>query len=76
MKAAGYRSFAKYDSRAKEEHVHMTNSWEVDLDRAFRSAIRSCNRGLGPARQSEALDLDKVQQERIEPVDGGARHPK
>ena len=31
--------------------------WSMSLERAFRKSKRAMNRGIGPARQSEALDL-------------------
>ena len=31
--------------------------WSMSLERAFRKSKRAVNRGIGPARQSAALDL-------------------
>ncbi len=60
MKAAGYRSWSNYLSRAKREHVRLGSEWDQQLDSTARDCTRSLTRGIGPPRQSAPLDLYKV----------------
>ena len=60
FKCGGYRSFANYASRAKEAHVELMGSWEPDLEREVTLVSRSCTRGIGPSRQSAALDVAEI----------------
>ena len=57
LKAGGYRSAANYFSRAKDQHVAMGYRWDEFLERGARRAVRSITRGMGPARQSAALEV-------------------
>ena len=57
FRAGGYRSVENYLSRIKDLHVEEGFDWSMSLERAFRKSERAVNRGIGPARQSAALDL-------------------
>ena len=57
FRAGGYRSVENYLSRIKDLHVEEGFDWSMSLERAFRKSKRAVNRGIGPARQSAALDL-------------------
>ena len=60
MKARGYRSFANYASRAKEEHVKSGHTWSELHELEVRQGTRSVLRGAGPSRQSAALRLEDL----------------
>ena len=60
FKARGYRSFPNYLTKAKQQHIRLTGSWPVLLDLEARQIKRSVRRGLGPSRQSEPLQLERV----------------
>ena len=60
LKQGGYRSAANYASRAKDEHIASGFPWNDLLERSKRRATASATRGMGPGRQSAALDLTKV----------------
>ena len=57
FKAGRYRSFANYVSRAKQYHITLGHVWTDALDLMVRQCVRSCARGLGPGKQSKALDI-------------------
>ena len=59
FKEAGYRSFKNYMEAIKETHMQDFD-WNSRLARNARDAARSVNRGIGPARQSAAFDLEAV----------------
>ena len=64
FKAGRYSSFPNYSSRAKAEHISNFDlhhsPWTEELSTAIRDATRSVQRGLGSARQSQPLDLQRV----------------
>lgn len=60
FKAAGYKSYKNYLSRAKEHHVMLGHPWTDRLDILARKCSRSVLRGLAGASRSEAFDLAKV----------------
>jgi len=60
FRAGGYRSVEAYIARAKDWHLGNGHHWSEHLDRAARKAKRAATRGIGPSRQSAALDLPKV----------------
>lgn len=60
FKARGYRSFPNYLTKAKQHHIRITGSWPILLDQEAREVKRSVRRGLGPSRQSEPLQVEKV----------------
>ena len=58
FRAGGYRSVENYLSKIKDLHIGEGFDWSMCLERAFRKSKRAVNRGIGPARQSAALDLE------------------
>ena len=58
FRAGGHRSVENYLSRIKDLHIGEGFDWSMCLERAFRKSKRAVNRGIGPARQSAALDLE------------------
>eukprot|EP00971_Amphidinium_carterae_P019545 384809-Amphidinium_carterae.1 len=58
LKAAEYRS-VNMMYRARKEHL-LQFDWSERLQTAFKDTRRSIQRGLGPPRQSAALDLTKL----------------
>ena len=60
FKSKGYRSFPNYMSKAKQHHIRLTGSWPVLLEQESRQVKRSVRRGLGPSRQSEPFQLERV----------------
>eukprot|EP00971_Amphidinium_carterae_P137168 2718214-Amphidinium_carterae.1 len=65
----GYRSWANYLSAAKGVHVSAGHAWTEQLDRWARQCTRSVTRGLGPARQSTPLSVEKVHALRCQDLD-------
>ena len=57
FRAGGCRSVENYLSKVKDLHIGEGFDWSVCLERAFRKSKRAVNRGIGPARQSAALNL-------------------
>ena len=60
MKLDGFRSFANYASWAKCVHISKGFEWTQQLAQELKQAGRSLDRGLGPARQSAAFELEQV----------------
>ena len=60
FKAGGYRSFANYWSSIKSKHLDEGFTWTENLTHVGRWTTRSVLRGIGPARQSQAISLDLV----------------
>ena len=60
FRAGGYRAVENYVARAKDSHLEHGHQWTEFLDRACRKAKRAVSRGIGPARQSAALDLEEA----------------
>ena len=70
FKACGYRSFANYLTRAKEQHIQMFQEWGPDLVLEGRRSVRSVTRGIGPVAQRTPLDIDRIMQGQLEePLD-------
>jgi hypothetical protein len=61
FKARGYRSFGNYLSAVKQAHVTAGFQWTQQLDLSGRQCSTSVGRGLGPPRQSAAVDLVRLQ---------------
>eukprot|EP00971_Amphidinium_carterae_P293069 5818876-Amphidinium_carterae.1 len=53
----GYRAYAGYLTQAKLKHVELGFVWTDELALIAKRTIRSCERGLGPAKQTLPLDL-------------------
>ena len=60
FKRSGYRSFPNYLSAIKAQHILRKFTWTQILDLVGRWCTKSVLRGIGPARQSAAIDLMKV----------------
>ena len=60
FKRNGYRSYPNYLSAAKRTHIAAGFVWDQQMDLASRDTSRSVARGLGPARQSAELDVDRI----------------
>ena len=60
LKQGGYRSAPMFIGAAKEEHIALGFSWTNVLELEHRRFTKSTLRGLGPARQPEALNLTKL----------------
>ena len=60
LKAGGYRSASQYISVAKQHHKEAGHVWGPDLDEARAQALRSINRGLGPANPKLDLKLESA----------------
>lgn len=60
FKSCGYRSFANYLSKAKEQHIVMGGEWSDELQLEGRRVVRSVTRGIGPVQQRTPLDIDRI----------------
>ena len=60
LKAGGYRGAQKYMSAIKQLRVSQGFAWSDLLELSARRFNMSTSRGIGPARQSEPLPLNKV----------------
>ena len=60
FKAAPYRSFSNYAAAIKAHHIQSGYAWTDLLSYTARWARRSVLRGIGPARQSAPLRLDRL----------------
>ena len=71
LKAGGYRSPEAYFSRAKQEHMLMTDSYpSAATDIAIRAAVRSITRGIGQSQAKDGFPL-----ELLGPLNIQARNP-
>ena len=77
LKLAGYRSAELYLDAAKSRHISLGYPWSDQLQLAARHAIRSCRRGIGPARQAQGLPLLRLGEVCLEEplVPGGPKWP-
>ena len=77
LKRGGYHSAQLYLDTAKNCHIALGFTWDDQLQQAYRSAVRSCKRGIGRPKQAAHLPLDKVALIDHEPalVDGGPQFP-
>ena len=60
LKVGGYRSAQLYLDAAKQCRISLGLAWDSQLQQAYRAAVRSCQRGIGHAKQASGLPLDKV----------------
>ena len=61
FKAGGYSSFRNYVFAAKGQHIRLGYYyWDQCLDKTAKDCIRSVIRGLGPAKRTEPLDVNKA----------------
>ena len=56
FKAGRYRAFRNYAEAMKQEHM-IDYEWSTRLQKAIKDATRSVTRGIGPSRQSGAIDI-------------------
>ncbi len=63
LKAGGYRRAENYICDAKDHHQALGHAWGPELQRTVRLAARSAGRGIGAARQSAPLPLERVGRE-------------
>ena len=59
FKVGQYKSYCNYLQAVKEIHLR-DHEWSTRLAKAAKDSIRSVSRGLGPAKQAAAFDLNKV----------------
>lgn len=57
LKRGKYRAASNYLFRAKDEHEDRGHEWSRRLQRTMKRAIRSCERGIGPAKQAGVIDI-------------------
>ncbi|CAK9013877.1 unnamed protein product [Durusdinium trenchii] len=60
LKTGGYRSAQLYLDTAKNCHIALGQPWDCQLQQAYRSAVRSCKRGIGHPKQAAHLPLVQV----------------
>ena len=60
LKLGGYRSAKNYINVLKTRHVEEHGTWGADLALAHRRFTMSCERGMGPPRQSEPLNYEAI----------------
>ena len=60
FKRGGYRSYPNYVSTAKRRHIEAGHAWTIDLQLAFKDALRSVARGQGPPRQAAEISVRAV----------------
>ena len=60
LKRGGYRSAKQYLYSLKKHHVSEGGSWDARMASWFRDVKRSCERGLGGAKQADSLPLNKA----------------
>ena len=60
LKANAMRSAAMYLYTIKRQHLRLGFPWTPQLQTELTECRRSCNRGLGPARQAEPFDLQNA----------------
>ncbi len=60
LKQGRYRSARQYLYTLKKENVLRGGQWTELLDATFRDTARSCERGLGAARQADALPISQL----------------
>eukprot|EP00971_Amphidinium_carterae_P286884 5695523-Amphidinium_carterae.2 len=65
----GYRSWANFLSVARGTHVSAGHAWTEQLDHLAKQCTRSVTRGMGPARQSTSLSVEKVHELRCGDLD-------
>jgi len=60
LKAGGYRSAANVLSQYKVDCERRGQNFDSSLLRSYADVVRSCRRGLGPARQAAPLPMDRL----------------
>ena len=78
FKRGRYRSFSNYVQRMKDEHEEQGHNWTRPLARTMKKCVRSCERGIGPARQSGVFNIPDVRAQNFphDPlVEGGPISP-
>ena len=78
FKRGRYRSFSNYVQRMKDEHEEQGHIWTRPLARTMKKCVRSCERGIGPARQSGVFNIPDVRAQNFphDPlVEGGPISP-
>ena len=60
LKAGSYRSGAGYLGALARVHKRAGHCWTPDLEIARTDAVRSLERGLGPAKRARVVDLEAV----------------
>ena len=60
LKAGSYRSGAGYLGALARVHKRAGHCWTPDLEIARTDAVRSLERGLGPAKRARVVDLETV----------------
>ncbi|CAK0789745.1 unnamed protein product [Prorocentrum cordatum] len=69
-----YRSGAAYISAMKRQHVLLGSPWTDQLKLACSDAVRSLERGMGPARQADPLPIDRLRsQGALDQISRGSR---
>lgn len=72
FKAGHYTSFINYITTAKAHHIAEFDkhcvAWSDELSVNVRNAIRSVNRGVGPSKQSQPVDIVKILQLKLADV--------
>ena len=78
LKLAGYRSAEQYLEAAKLEFFNSGGVWSDQLRQAARAAARSCNRGIGCAKQAKGLPLAELHKVKsgLALVPGGPIYPQ
>ena len=44
----------------KDRHIEITGDWPLSLYGAAKSVAKSVTRGIGPPRQSDSIDIEKI----------------
>eukprot|EP00971_Amphidinium_carterae_P331780 6465556-Amphidinium_carterae.1 len=60
FKRGSYRSFQNYVYKARQQHIELGHVWTDQLELAMKRCIRSCQRGVGPARQTGLLPVENL----------------
>eukprot|EP00973_Karenia_brevis_P000875 120867-Karenia_brevis.AAC.1 len=79
LKAGGYRSAALHFSAARVECERKDQFVSASVQRAITDSIRSCERGMGPAKKASSSPMDRFSElpEGAAPwVNGGPVGPK
>ena len=77
-KEADYRSYPNYISDVRAEHIEQGHAWTHLLEHTSKWCTRSVQRGIGQARQSQAMKLHRVLElsDQMAPAcTGGSRFP-
>lgn len=61
LKAAGYRTTARYLHEAKLTHIELGHTWTDQLARSMRLCMAAAKRGIGPPKRAAEIRLKVVQ---------------